>query len=203
MIKNIVFDLGNVILKSTPKIILNNIEMTKEKKEIIETTFFNNWEQLDLGYITIAEHLNKCGLPSDIIENYREILINYYKFRPFNMDIIELIHSLKRNNYNIYILSNNNLETYEYLKTLPLFKSIDGWVVSCNYNVMKPDKRIYEILFHKYNIDPSASFFIDDKNENIATGKALGMDGHVLQYEKYGICKLVKDLTINGIDCSF
>lgn len=199
MIKNIIFDLGNVILKGKPSAILDNIEINDNEREIIKNTFFNNWKDLVLGNITIKEHFENSNIPIEISEELKEILINHYKYREFNLEILRLMKILKYNNYNIYILSNNNKETYEYLLKLPEFKYVDGWVVSCDYKTSKPDKKIYEILFEKYNIKPEESFFIDDKKTNIEIGNELGMKGHVLNYERDGINELLKDLDKNNI----
>lgn len=198
-IKNIIFDLGNVILKATPSIVLNNINITDEQKQNIKNTFFSNWDELDLGNETIEEHFNKSGISDNLKNDVKEILINYYKYRAFNTEIIELIKRLKGNNYKIYILSNNNKEAYKYLHNLPLFECVDGWIVSCDYHINKPDERLYQILFENYMLNPKECFFIDDKKLNIEAGKLLGMNGHILNFEKYGIIELVRDLEENGI----
>lgn len=199
MIKNIIFDLGNVILKDYPYIILNNIEINDKEYEIIKNTFFNNWEELDLGNITIKEYFEKCNIPIKLKKEIKEKLINYYKYREFNLEVLKLMKILKNNNYNIYILSNNNKETYEYLLNLPEFKYVDGWVVSCEYKINKPDKRIYEILLKKYNLNSEECFFIDDKKINIETANLLGIKGHILNYERNGVNELIKDLNKNNI----
>ena len=90
------------------------------------------------------------------------------------------MNKLKHNNYKIFILSNNNKETYEYLKQLPVFECVDGWAVSCDYHITKPNKEIYVKLFETFNIKPEECYFIDDNKENIETGKMLGMKGFVL-----------------------
>lgn len=198
MIKNIVFDLGNVILKDKPSVVLNNIKINNEECEIIKNTFFSNWDELDLGNVTIEEHLENCNMPINI-EKFKEILIEYYKYRAFNEEVVKLMKELKKNNYKIYILSNNNKQAYEYLLKLPIFKCVDGWVVSCDHHIMKPNKKLYEILFDTYNLNPAESFFIDDKKENIHMARILGMNGYVLDYKRDGINELIKNMKENNI----
>ncbi len=96
MIKNIIFDLGNVILKDSPSGILENLK--SENWQIIKSKFFDNWNELDLGGETLKEHLDNCRFAFQVDETIREILLNYYKYRPFNREIIELMNDLKKIN---------------------------------------------------------------------------------------------------------
>lgn len=196
MIKNIVFDLGNVLLKGSPSIVLENLDIPDEVCQNIKNKFLADWEYLDLGEETIKEHFNNSKLDFDIDKSIREILLNYYKYRPFNNEMIELMNKLKHNNYKIFILSNNNKEAYEYLKQLPIFKFIDGWIVSCDYNIVKPNKEIYMKLFETFNIKPEECYFIDDSKENIETGRILGMKGFVLNNN---IDELISSMKENNI----
>lgn len=194
MIKNIVFDLGNVILKGSPNIVLEQIKIDKKQYESIKNDFFNDWKSLDLGGSTLREQLEKCKFDFEIDSEIEEKLLHYYKYRPFNVEILELIKELKNKGYKIYILSNNNKEAEKYLLEIPDFKAFDGWIFSCDYQIMKPDPKIYNILFETYNLKPEECFFIDDSRKNIETGNKLGMAGFVLDYENNGIAELCKEL---------
>lgn len=97
MIKNIIFDLGNVLLKDNPSIVLENLkELDERNRLIIKRQFFDNWNELDLGNETLEEHLNNCKFKIPINESVRKILLNYYKYRPFNDEVIELMNNLKK-----------------------------------------------------------------------------------------------------------
>lgn len=201
MIKNIIFDLGNVILKDKPSMILNKIKISSEERILIENEFFSNWNELDLGNITLKEHLQKCNISTILKENFKEVLTQYYKYRDFNIEVVELMNKLKNNGYQIYILSNNNREAYKYLLKLPIFQCVDGWIVSCDYHIMKPDSRLYQILFDKYNLISEECFFIDDKKENIEKAKMFGMNGYILDYKNDGVNELIQDMKRNNIKC--
>lgn len=194
MIKNIVFDLGNVILKGSPNIVLEQIKIDKKQYESIKNDFFNDWKSLDLGESTLREQLEKCKFDFEIDSEIEEKLLHYYKYRPFNVEILELIKELKNKGYKIYILSNNNKEAEKYLLEIPDFKAFDGWIFSCDYQIMKPDPKIYNILFETYNLKPEECFFIDDSRKNIETGNKLGMAGFVLDCEHNGRAELRKEL---------
>lgn len=190
MIKNIVFDLGNVILKGSPNIVLDQIEIDKKQYESIKNNFFKDWKALDLGKSTLREQLEKCKFDFEIDSEIEEKLLHYYKYRPFNTEVLELINDLKGKGYKIYILSNNNTEAEEYLLELPDFEVFDGWIFSCDYQIMKPDSKIYNILFETYNLKPEECFFVDDSKRNVEIGEELGMTGFVLDHENNNINEL-------------
>ena len=199
MIKNIIFDLGNVILKDYPNIVLDQVKIDKEQYESIKSNFFADWKALDLGLSTLKEHLEKCEFNFKIAPEVEKLMLCYYKYRPFNDEVLELIKLLKEKQYKLYILSNNNKEAEKYLTELPIFKNFDGWVFSCDYQLKKPDPKLYNILFETYNLKPEECFFIDDKQTNIEIGKKLGMNGFVLDYKNDGTDALIKQLKIEKI----
>lgn len=204
MIKNIIFDVGNVIWKGNSKSIINYIKIDNlEDKENI-STFFEGFRLMDLDEETIEEHYEKWKeknyFNNDHDDKYKNQLINYYKNREFNVEIINLINKLKENNYNIYVLSNNNEAAINYLKSCEEVKNIDGWVVSYEYKLVKPDEEFFKVLFNKYNLNPEQCFFVDDKEKNINAGKRLGMNGHVLDYENNKVDELIIDLRNNGVN---
>lgn len=201
MIKNIVFDVGNVIWKGNSKSIANYIKIDNEEDRAIISTFFEGFRMMDLDEETVEEHYEKWK-DNNKIDNdkYKNQLVNYYKNREFNSGIINLINKLKENNYRVYVLSNNNKSAINYLKKCEEVKNIDGWVVSYEYKLVKPDEEFFKVLFNKFNLNPEECFFVDDKEKNINAGKKLGMNGHVLDYENNGVNKLIDDLRLNGVD---
>lgn len=201
MIKNIVFDVGNVIWKGNSKSIANYIKIDNEEDIAKVSTFFEGFRMMDLDEETVEEHYEKWK-DNNKIDNdkYKDQLVNYYKNREFNSGIINLINKLKENNYKVYVLSNNNKSAINYLKKCEEVKNIDGWVVSYEYKLVKPDEEFFKVLFNKFNLNPEECFFVDDKEKNINAGKKLGMNGHVLDYENNGVNKLIDDLKLNGVD---
>ena len=195
MIKNVIFDLGNVILMDKPSSIVKDLNISEADKSIVLNEFFNDELcNLDFGYISLKSYYDNCNLSDDLKNKIGDILLNYFRYREINDKVYNLMVKLKKNNYNIYILSNNNNETYEFLRELDEFKFIDGWIVSSVYHVVKPEDELYKILFEQFKLIPAECFFIDDKVDNIETGMKFGMAGHVLNYSEFGVDKLIEDM---------
>ena len=119
---------------------MESIELDKDKLDIINNRFFQNWRDVDLGKLTLKEHFDNCNFDFEISKEIEDKITHFYLYRPFNSDIIELIKELKKKNYKLYILSNNNLDTKEYLIKLSLFNYFDGYIFSCDYGLLKPNE---------------------------------------------------------------
>ena len=52
---------------------------------------------------------------------------------------------------------------------------MDGGLLSCDYNVIKPDPAFYQILIDKYDLDPSKCVFLDDLEDNLAAAREFGI----------------------------
>ena len=179
MIKNIVFDLGMVLINFNPKEFLeiNNYE---KKDEIMEYIFgHEDWLKLDRGTLTekeLAEKLDKSGSFTydevmDIMKVRKDIMVPF----DFNKEIPK---ELKEKGYNLYILSNFPKVPFEEIRERDeFFKYFDGAIVSAYVKHLKPEKAIYESLLMDYSLNPEETIFIDDKLDNIISAEKLGISG--------------------------
>ena len=182
MIKNIIFDIGNVIAYIDYVDAVNKIIEEKDRKFIIDNVIkapeWNEEDTLDMGYYSLDDFIS---IVSDRTNNTKDDLIKKYMYEHYrylivNTNVLDLIKQLKENNYNVYILSNLNKEAHEvYLKT-DLFNLVDGAVLSYKEHHIKPHKTIYKTLIDRYNLIPEESVFIDDRLDNCETAKSLGID---------------------------
>ncbi len=179
MIKNIVFDLGMVLIKFNPKEFLeiNNYE---KKEKIMKYIFgHEDWLKLDRGTLTekeLAKKLDRNGNFTydevmDIMKVRKDIMVPF----DFNKEIPK---ELKEKGYNLYILSNFPKVPFEEIRERDeFFKYFDGAVVSAYVKHLKPEKAIYKELLRNYSLNPEETLFIDDKLDNIKSAKELGISG--------------------------
>ena len=196
--KNIIFDLGSVLIKNKAISVLDELDLDDNTYNELKR-FFNDYLELDLGTITLEEKYNKCNFSNDINNKYKDYILHYYEHRKYNHDLIDLINELKNNNYNVYVLSDNNQESFDYYKNNQLFKNIDGWIASCEYGAVKEDGKLYQFFLDKYQLDPKECYMIDDKEINIEEANKYGIIGFVFDEEK-DINLLINDMKSNGIN---
>jgi len=193
-IKNIIFDLGSVILKGKPISVLDDIDIDEDVYNDLKI-FFDNWENLDMGIGSLEDKYNECNFSSDL-DIYKDYLVHYYKYRKINMNLIDMIKKLKNNDYNVYIFSDNNNDFFEFFKNNKLFDIVDGYLFSCEYGTLKRDRRLFEIFIDKFKLESRECYFIDDKEVNIKIGNEYGFKGFVFNEN---IDELYIDMKKNGI----
>ena len=203
MIKNIIFDLGNVIINYDQDKIINNFTIDEDEKIFIKETIFKSpeWKLLDLGQITNNAAIEEIQKRNDIKYNQliNIFLHEWYKTQPINEDVVEIAKKLKERNYNIYVLSNMAKETYEYFKNIDFFKVCNGIVISSHENVKKPDERIFNILLTRYKLNPKECLFIDDDdtNKSYDTANKIGILGRrVKPNSKKDIIKMLNEFNV-------
>lgn len=204
MIKNIIFDIGNVILNFNLNEVLEKFTSNKEDQQFILDNIINSPEWLgnaliDTGYISRD---NAIKIVQDRTNHHKDKLIfdfwnTYNNFAKVDIRVLDLIKKLKDNNYKIYLLSNINPYTYDFVEKSGLFSLVDGYVLSYKEHKVKPFISIYKTLFERYNLIPSESIFIDDNEKNIITGVSLGLISKKVEPDNYmSIVNVLKDLNI-------
>jgi len=104
------------------------------------------------------------------------------QFRQFFADIfspiepmIELHRQLRSSGVPTFIFSNTNELAVDHIRArFPFFSQFDGYVLSFEHGVMKPDPRIYEAVEAMIGKHGPDLLYIDDRPENIAAGKERG-----------------------------
>ena len=100
----------------------------------------------------------------------------------------DLLRRLKAEGYKLYGLTNWCSKVHITISQFDIFTLLDGWVISSEEKVVKPEPEIYQRLFDRYGLEPSECVFTDDREENIEGARRMGMDGIVFvdakQYEE-------------------
>lgn len=181
MIKNIVFDMGGVLIDYNPEKTLYGL-FDKETADVLLREIFRNkiWADKDRGIIMPDEimALKKNSIPEAVYKKTYEMVENFYPYMPPFENMYGFVKELKDNGYGIYLLSNASSDFHERRKDIPALSLFDGVLISADHKLLKPEREIYEALYEKFSLNPDECFFIDDVQANIDGAKAAGMDGH-------------------------
>ena len=179
-IKHVIFDLGAVMFNWDPKSITEKFTDDIELQQRIQSQLYyhQDWMDFDCALMTekqtierASERLNLPLLEAEsLFKQTKESLTLITK-------TFDVLKTVKENNLNAYCLSNISPELFQYLSERhELFNMFDGIVTSGVENVGKPNKRIFEILLERYQLNTEECLFIDDSEANTKTAKILGIN---------------------------
>jgi putative hydrolase of the HAD superfamily len=195
MIKNIVFDLGNVLISFKPSEFFAKQNYPENIKATILSDIFGSeeWAILDNGGITTQEAIDSIAIKSSLKKEEIAHIFNLRSKLIFPLDSnVRLLPELKKMGYRLFFLSNFPMDLFEEVKNgYYFFKYFDGGTISAEAKSSKPDSGIYEFFLQKHSLIPDECLFIDDLELNVSTGEKFGMKG-LVTCGSLEIMKLIK-----------
>lgn len=177
MVKNIIFDIGNVLATFKPKDFLMDLfDDPKLVDQFFEVFFTKLWHEYDQGLYTKEQMIQK-GLQKlpDQKEEINKMMNDWTSYVVGIQENIDLIGIYQKKGYKVFILSNIPEDSYVYLKEhYDFIDQVDGGIYSYQHKLIKPDTKIFETLLKRYALKANECIFIDDKKENIKTAEKLG-----------------------------
>lgn len=168
MIKNIIFDIGNVLLKFNRDYLLSQFYKGKDF-EYLKEIIFRDWEKMDDNTLSPKEHLDSVleALPEKYHSVAKGLLTTWEDYMIYTDGIIEYVKELKSQGYKLYILSNMTTHFIEREHKFEILKYFDGIVYSAPIKIMKPSPEIYTHILNKFQLNPEETLFIDDTKKNL------------------------------------
>ncbi len=185
MIRNMVFDMGNVLVYYDSRRASRRFAADHEEMEAVNTSVFVSpeWLMLDMGVISQEEALARmmARLPDGHArEAARLCLEHWHEYCMWPVPgMEELVTDLKNQGYRLYLCSNASLRMLDcYQDTIPGIRLFDGVLFSAEVKCVKPQKEMYDHLFRRFGLKPEECFFVDDLPANIQAARECGMDGY-------------------------
>ena len=183
MIKDIIFDMGNVLVDFCWEKAFRDKGLDGEIFERVANATVRNkdWDEFDLANLSHEEIIQNFVDNDPEVEEWIRIGTSSIGDMIKKKDYAEeLITSLQKSGYKVYILSNMSPQAFEQAgDDLKCARLADGWLFSCDCHIVKPDRRIYELLLEKFELKASECVFLDDKQENVLGGEEVGIKGIV------------------------
>ena len=191
-IKNIIFDMGRVLLKFDPNVSLKVYCENEEDKAFIHRELFEGpeWIMADEGKITNEQRydLVKERVPERLHKALKYVVENWDMCMEPIEGAQDFYAFVKEKGYQTFVLSNACNRFYSYFPKHYDMKSFGGIVVSSDIKMIKPNPAIYEYILKKYDLKPEECLFIDDMEENVKAAEAAGIKGFVFR-NNYGELK--------------
>ncbi len=183
MIKNIIFDMGNVLIRFDRELFIRRLGLPEaDGKLLMEQVFLSvEWVQMDWGELTdeqAAESICR-RLPARLHQAARRLVLAWEQPILPMPGMEALIGELKAAGYGIYLLSNASFRQRDYWPDIPGAALFDGGILSCEEGCVKPERAIYEALLTRYGLTAAECFFVDDVPVNVQGAIRCGMAGAV------------------------
>jgi len=179
MIKNLIFDFGDVFLNlDKPGAMKNALDLFQIETLTDEMVAINClYEQ---GLISTSEFMDYYIIyfpyisKQDIIDIWNYVLVEFPKYK---LEFLQNLHN--QNNYKLILLSNTNELHMEWVKNkVPFYvefkNCFEKFYLSHEINLRKPDKEIFEFVLNENKLIPSETLFIDDTKENTDAANQIG-----------------------------
>ena len=182
-IKNIVFDLGQVLLRYDWEGYLHRLGYEGEMFEILADAVFRNpdWETGDVGCVTPEEWeqlfiKNGPEYEEDIKKVFSGIGETISKFSYTD----PWVKYLYEKGYRLYFLSNYSEKLHQdTVQHMDFMKMFIGGIFSYEVKCIKPDLKIYQLLLEKYKLCPEETLFFDDREVNVLAARKLGIQAKI------------------------
>jgi putative hydrolase of the HAD superfamily len=181
MVKNIVFDIGNVLAAFTWREFFASFGFTDEVQDRLAacTVMGPLWQEIDHGIMSEAEVIAafKQYDPSvaaeiDLVFQNVAGIVKCYDYS------VHWINELKNQGYKVYIISNLAASVVrDCADEMPFLDLVDGAILSFREKVVKPDSSIYRLFLERYGLVAGECVFIDDQERNVAAARNLGIPG--------------------------
>jgi 2-haloacid dehalogenase len=177
----VIFDLGGVLVDWDPRYLYRTLLPSEEAiEQFLAKVCTPEWNAAqDSGRSwsdAVAELTGRFPEHAELIRAYDE---RWWETIGGEISgTVEVLRSLRHGGVRLYALTNWSAEKFDL--TYPRFEWLAwfaGIVVSGKEGVVKPDRRIFRILFERYDIEPADAVYIDDVSRNVATAAALGLRG--------------------------
>lgn len=188
MITTVVFDLGGVLVEN-PALPLKlfcakKLGVNSDKLGPLLDKYISEFQ---IGYISeqkFWEHITSdlnISLPKEE-SLWKEAIKSAFII---NREMEKLLIKLKKNKYQIVLLSNTELPVLKVIEESRINEFFDLRFFSCVEKVAKPDVEIYNRLMKSINSKPEELIFIDDREENIITANKIGING--IHFKNYSL----------------
>ncbi len=195
MIRNLVFDFGKVLVDYDFERVIRDFfhqgDHLEEYCRIVLSDAFMN--RCDLGVEPLEEILRQEQEAHPHLA--AQLQLFYDRFDEFILGEMDgmrpLLMQLKQKGFRLYGLTNWSKKVHGIMRKYEIFSLLDGWVISSEEHLIKPDVAIYDRLCQKYGLVPQECFFADDKQVNIDGALRAGMKAAVFTTA----AQYVKDLS--------
>jgi putative hydrolase of the HAD superfamily len=190
-VRNVIFDLGGVVLDWNPAGIVALFEPVLERQAALRHALFGHadWRMFDRGGLSESELIQRLqlrlGSTQAEVEAILDAIRNSLVEKP---ETVELLRALQARGTPLYCLSNMPAAIYTHLRQRHNFwDAFSGIVISGEIQMMKPEPEVFMHLLETFNLRAEESVFIDDLPANVESARQVGL--HAICFKDAAQCR--------------
>ena len=194
MIKNVIFDLGQVLYRFEPLELSGEYTEDESVSRLLSEVVFDRlyWDRLDLGTIEDEELIELAceRLPQELHALARKTYYNCFHNMPKVPGMQDVITRVKKAGRRVFLLSNISKHFSRHSADFDLLSEFEFCVFSADIGMVKPSREIFEYILNKAGINAEETLFIDDSEKNLRGAELLGIhtylfDGNAEKLSEY------------------
>ena len=184
-IKAVIFDYGQVISLPHDVAVIDRLaEHAGVEREKFEPLLWGHRDEYDRGTITSREYykniLSSLGVNAEDKKIDEMIAADLKSWQDINPETVTLMEDVKKAGYTLGILSNMPHDFLSWAReSVPVFSISEVSLFSCEVNLIKPEKAIYEKLLSMLGTESAEVVFFDDKDENVESARESGIKAFI------------------------
>ena len=201
MIRNIVFDMGNVLIYFDRDVFLDRIGLTdpEDRKLLLREVYLSlEWSRMDRGSLTDeqAAEIIASRVPERLRQTVHALVGEWDRPILPVAGMEALVRELKAKGYGIYLLSNASYRQHLYWPQVPGYECFDGTIISADVHLVKPQPEIYELLCSRFSLKKEECVFIDDATPNAEGAYYVGMHAIVFHDDVTELRRKLRELNV-------
>ncbi|MBE6647694.1 MAG: HAD family phosphatase [Ruminococcaceae bacterium] len=199
MIRNIVFDYGNVMIRFEPSYMVGRYVNDPDDARLLEKVVFDRlyWDRLDDGSISDSEVVEavKGRIPERLWAVSEEIYYNWVNNLPEIDGMSDLVSYVKDElGVRVFLLSNISTYFADHASEREELEPFERCIFSAVVGHTKPHADMFEYLCRECKIKPEETLFVDDSAKNIAGAEAFGIKGYLFDGDSARLRKFIDSL---------
>ena len=198
MIKNVVFDCGQVLIHFDPKYMVERYVTDPADSALLQEVVFDRlyWSKLDLGTITDEEVVAAaCArVPERLHGAVSDIYYHWIYNIPEREGMRELTRRLKADGVKLCLLSDISKYFIAHRDEITILDVFDTCVFSADYGLVKPHREAFENLCRVCELDPSETVFVDDNPINVKGAEDFGIRAYLFDGDAVRLTAYLYDL---------
>ena len=182
MLKNVIFDFGQVMIRFDGDIMTAPYVKAEDHAAVRDVVFDRKYfDALDLGTLTDEEAKAdfRHRLPERLWETADTVYDNWIRNLPPIEGMAELVRDLKKAGYGVYLLSNISRYFSSHKEANPVLYEFMDWVFSAEVGLVKPDPAIFRLAVEKFGVNPAETLFVDDNAKNLEGASSVGLSTYL------------------------